>query len=368
MTLRIEDTQYLITFATLLLVGVIISYLTTRTRRQTDAAREREKETATLYSLARDLAISNELDSYLEAIFKRTKETFSSDAVVFVPDPDKKGVLKPYTDTASPISIDETEMGAAIWSFEHTKTIGRGTDTLPSVKGRYLPMRTSRGTVGVLALWPPEPGTQLTVEQERLSEAYADLAAVAIDGIFLAEEAHNVHVLKASQKLQTALLNAISHDLRTPLVSVIGVLSSLEDERLSLDDSSRRKLIEVAREEADRLNHLITNLLDESRIEGGAMVVSKQPAEVQDLVGAALEQLKRHIGDHPVEIDIPDLPFISVDSGLIVQALFNVLDNALKYSPPGSPIEIVARSSAGEIGIEIRDKGVGIPADDLTRF
>jgi two-component system sensor histidine kinase KdpD len=366
-TFRVEDTQYLITFAALLLVGVIISYLTTGIRRQTETARERERQTAALYALARDLAVSNELDSYLDAVIKRTEDTFSHEVLVFVPDPEKQHVLKPYHDHSKPI-VDETEMAAAIWSFEHKRIIGRGTDTLPNAKARYFPMTTARGTVGVLAFLTAEGGPELTAEQGQLAAAYANLAAVAIEGIFLAEEAHTVHVLKATQKLQTALLNAISHDLRTPLVSIIGVLSSLDEQSLTLDDPSRNKLIEVAREEADRLNHLITNLLDESRIEGGALVVSRQPAEVQDLVGAALEQLGKHIGSHPIDIDLPsDLPFIPVDSGLFVQALFNVLDNALKYSPHGSPIEIAARSGGSEIWIEVRDRGAGIPPLDLAR-
>ncbi len=367
-TFRVEDTQYLITFAALLLVGVIISYLTTRTRRHTETARERERQTAALYALARDLAVSNDLDSYLGAVIKRTEDTFSHEVIVFLPDPEKQHVLKPYP-ANSKTNVDETEMGAAIWSFEHRMTIGRGTDTLPNVKARYFPMSTARATVGVLALVMTDLEPNLTTGQEQLASAYANLAAVAVEGIFLAEQAHSVHLLKETQKLQTALLNAISHDLRTPLVSIIGVLSSLDEQALILDDASRRKLIEVAREEADRLNHLITNLLDESRIEGGALVLSRQLAEVQDLVGAALEQLGRQVGSRPVEIDVPqDLPFIPVDSGLFVQALVNVLDNALKYSPPDSPIEIAARrGDTGEIRIEIRDRGAGIPPQDLDR-
>jgi two-component system sensor histidine kinase KdpD len=367
LTFRVEDTQYIITFVALLSVGVIIGYLTARIRRQTEAARERERQTAALYALARDLAVSNEVDSYLNAVMTRTKETFSCDAVVFLPEPENKGVLKAHTDNPR-LVVAESELGAAMWSFEHRRIIGQGTDTLPNVKARYFPMTTARATVGVLALWPASGLLELNAGQEQLATAYANLAAVAIEAIFLAEDAHTIHVLKATQKLQTALLNAISHDLRTPLVSIIGVLSSLGEQGLSLDDSSKKKLIEVAREEADRLNHLITNLLDESRIEGGAMVLSRQPAEVQDLVGAALEQLAGRVGSRPINIDMPpDLPFISVDSGLFVQSLFNLLDNALKYSPQGSPVDISARVRGREMQIEIGDRGIGIPPEDLTR-
>jgi two-component system sensor histidine kinase KdpD len=165
------------------------------------------------------------------------------------------------------------------------------------------------------------------------------------------------------------LLNAISHDLRTPLVSVIGTLSSLQEEGMALDENAKKNLVQVALEEADRLNHLITNLLDESRIEAGAITLSRRPSEVQDLVGAALEQLGSRAGGRPINIDIPeDTPFISVDFGLIVQTLANILDNAMKYSPANSPIEIKARQLSQEVQIEITDYGVGIPEEDLVNI
>ena len=208
---------------------------------------------------------------------------------------------------------------------------------------------------------------ELTIEQERLLEAYADLAAVAIESILLANEAQNAQVLRDTEKLQTALLNAVSHDLRTPLVSVIGVLSSLQEKGMHLDDAAKMNLIQVAREEAERLNHLITNLLDVSRIEAGAIKISRQPSDVQDLVGAALEQLGSRASARPVNMEIPaELPFVSVDFGLIVQTLVNVLDNALKYSPDDSPIDIRARQVGQEMQIEIADRGIGIPPQDLS--
>jgi two-component system sensor histidine kinase KdpD len=222
--------------------------------------------------------------------------------------------------------------------------------------------------VGVIAVQTKDFQSKLNIEQEHLLDAYADLVAVAIEGILLAEESQNTQVLRATEKLQTALLNAISHDLRTPLVSVIGVLSSLQDEGMVLDDNAKRNLIQVAREEAEKLNHLITNLLDESRIEAGALKISKQPSEVQDLIGTALEQIGGHAASRPINIDIPvDLPFLSVDFGLIVQALVNILNNAIKYSPDGSSIDVKARQTDREVQIEIADQGVGIPPQDLER-
>jgi two-component system sensor histidine kinase KdpD len=211
---------------------------------------------------------------------------------------------------------------------------------------------------------------ELTIEQERLLGAYADLAAVAIEGIELGEEAHNAQVLsqvlRDTEKLQTALINSISHDLRTPLVSVIGVLSSLQEEGMGLDDAAKKNMLQVAREEAERLNRLITNLLDVSRIEAGAMKITTQPSDVQDLIGVALEQMGSRASARSINIDMsPELPFVSVDFGLVTQALVNVIDNAIKYSPADSPIEIKGRQVDREVHLEVADHGVGIPPQDL---
>lgn len=368
LTFAVDDTQYVFTFITLLLIGMIISYLTSRIRLQTEAARHRERETAALYALGRDLAVSSNLESYVQAIVRRINETMKHDVIIFLPDIQNEGTLKPFA-VDTDIVIDENEVTAAVWSFQHQKVVGHSTDTFPKAKGLYLPLVTARGSIGVMALRSKDITNEVTIEQDRLLGAYADLAAVAIEGIILADELHNAQILKATEKLQTALLNAISHDLRTPLVSVIGVLSSLQEEGMSLDDAAKRNLIQVAREEADRLNHLITNLLDESRIKAGVIKLSRQPSEIQDLVGAALEQLGSRVRTHPIDIEIPeDVPFISVDFGLIVQTLVNTLDNALKYSPPDSPIEIKVRQVAQEVHIEVADHGVGIPQQDLPHI
>ncbi len=197
-------------------------------------------------------------------------------------------------------------------------------------------------------------------------EAYIDLAAVAIERMLLVDELQRIQAVKTTEKLQAALLSAISHDLRTPLVSVIGVLSTLQDNEMGLDDAAKVNLIQVAREEADRLNRLITNLLDESRIESGAIVLSRQPSEVQDLVGAALEQLGNRAVSRIFKIEMPEeVFFISVDYGLIVQTLVNILDNALKYSPQDEAIEIRSTILDNEIQIEIADRGIGIPKGEL---
>ncbi|MBI2855022.1 MAG: DUF4118 domain-containing protein [Chloroflexi bacterium] len=367
LTFVVADTQYVFTFIAMLGVGLTISYLTSRIRQQTQAARRRESETTTLYALSRDIKVATGLEDTLHTIIENAKETFQHDIVTFLPDPERNGKLRPHVGSAG-LAIEDKDLAAAQWSFEHQKTVGSGTDTLPDASGIFIPLNASRGPVGVLALWIADSAAPLAAGQTRLLEAYADLAAVAIEHIELAEEARNAQILAASDQLQTALLNSISHDLRTPLVSVIGVLSSLQEEEMGLDEAARKNLIQVAREEAERLNRLITNLLDSSRIEAGAIRISRQLVEVGDIVGVALGQLSGRSGSRLIKKNVPsNLPFVSVDFGLIVQVLVNVLDNAFKYSPPDSPIDIGVQQVDDEVEIVVADRGVGIPPEDLAQ-
>jgi two-component system sensor histidine kinase KdpD len=368
LSFAIDDFRFIISMVSLLVVGIVISYLTSQFRRQTEAAWQRERQTASLYSLGRDLAVSNDLDSYIKAILQRTRDTFENDAIIFLPEALNKEILKPYVNNPE-IKVNENENAAAWWAFQHQKIIGKGTDTLPNSEGRYFPLVTARGIVGVLALRELTGAPDLTPTQERLAEAYCDLSAVAIEGILLTQENRNTELLKASERLQTALLNSISHDLRTPLVAVIGALSSMQEVKIKMDEESVKKLIQVAREEAERLNRLITNLLDESRLEAGSIKINRQFSDVQDLVGSALEQLGQRISSHQVKIKQPaNLPFLSVDAGLIVQALVNILDNAVKYSAPNSVIEIKSSILNNEIILEISDEGIGVPFQDLENI
>jgi two-component system, OmpR family, sensor histidine kinase KdpD len=366
LTFRVTDTQYLFTFLALLLVGVVISYLAMLVRRQTESARHKERETAALYALGRDLAVSSTLESYIDAIVKRAKETFGCDTIIFLPDPDNPELVKPLN-IITGVIIDENELAAATWCFQHRRVVGHGTDTLPNAGARYLPLITARGAVGVIAILMNDSSGEFTLEKEHILGAYADFSAVAIESIRLANEAQSAQILRETEKLQTALLNSVSHDLRTPLVSIIGVLSSLQQDGINLDDAAKMNLVQVARDEADKLNHLIANLLDVSRIEAGAISLLKQPADIQELVGAALDQLGSRAGAHKIKTTIPgELPFISVDFALIVQTLVNILENAVKYSPDGSTIEINAWEEERQATIEIADRGIGIPAPDIS--
>ncbi|MCI0475517.1 MAG: ATP-binding protein, partial [Anaerolineales bacterium] len=193
-------------------------------------------------------------------------------------------------------------------------------------------------------------------------------AALAIERAQFAEAARQAQVLQETEKLQGALLNSISHDLRTPLVSITGTLSSLQEDAVQFDAATRQSMIETAYAEAQRLNHLVGNLLDMSRIESGAMRVRQEWCDVQDVIGSALDNLGERIHERQVSVDLPaTLPMVPLDFVLIVQVLVNLLDNALKYSPPRSRIEVSAQVTALILEIKVADRGIGIPSEDLTR-
>jgi two-component system, OmpR family, sensor histidine kinase KdpD len=367
LTLAVSQVEYLFTFLGLLIVGLLISNLAARVQEQLEATRSRERDTAALYTLSRDLAVAVDLESVVQAVGTNASQTLGREVAVLLPGANGEPGLQLHTPDSG-ATLDEHEMAVAIWAFEHGQPAGRGTDTLPAAGLRYLPLMTARGKVGVLGVWAAEAGRYLTPDQRRLLEAFASLTAVAIERVHLAEAAGQVQLLEAAEKLQSALLNSISHDLRTPLVSITGALSTLLEKGVHLDDEARRILLETAAEEAGRLNRLVGNLLEMTRLEAGAIRVKRELRDVQDVIGAALQQVGERLGDHPVEIDIPaGLPLVPLDFALVVHVLVNLIDNALKYSPPASPIHLCTRTSDGEMVIDVADQGIGIPAEDLDR-
>jgi len=243
-----------------------------------------------------------------------------------------------------------------------------GTDTLPAASIRCQPLITANGKIGVLGIKPVASLQLTSPDQRQIFSAFCNQAALAIERAKLAEQAHQTELLQATEKLQTALLNSISHDLRTPLVSITGALSSLREKSMNLNKADRQNLIETAYNEAMRLNRLVGNLLNMTRLEAGAIQIHYEPCDIQDIVGTTLELLKERLDSRKVNVKIPPtLPLVSLDFALFCQALVNLVDNAIKYSPPETPISIEVLKT--DIGIEVRviDEGIGIPPQDLDR-
>lgn len=362
-TFVVADTEYLLTFVGLFVVGVVISSLTVRSREQAEAARRREIQAVALYELSRDLAAASGLDEILQIVVRHIGEIFSRDVLILLPE---GGVLQPRV--LSPgFAVDANELAVAAWAFRQGQPAGRGTDTLPAAAARYIPLKTARGVIGILGVKPGDPNSYLAPEQRRLLEAFASQAALAIERAELAEQAREAQLARAAEELQRALLNSISHDLRTPLVSITGTLTSLEEDGTHLDDATRGSLITLAREEAERLNRLVGNLLDMTRIEAGALRTSPEPCDVQEVINAALDRLGNRLEERPVEVEAPSV-LVPMDFVLMVQVLVNLLDNALKYSPPGAPIDVRASVSDSTLTIAVMDRGYGVPKEDLERI
>lgn len=364
LTFAVSDTQYFLTFAGLFVVGLVISTLTARVREQADAAERRELQTMELYQFSRDLAAAFGLQEILWSIINHVGQTFWRQVVVLLPD---GGTLKPRALTPG-FTLNENEMTVATWSFQHGEPAGLGTHTLSAATIRYLPLKTAQGVLGVLGIKPSDPAGVFPMEQRRLLESFASQAALAIERAQFAEQAREAQVLQATEKLQTALLNSISHDLRTPLVSITGALSSLNEDAMQLDKPTIQSMVETAYAEARRLNHLVGNLLDMTRIEAGAIKVKKEPCDVEDVIGSALDRLADQLKGRKVRVDVPStLPLVPMDFVLMVQVLVNLLDNALKYSPPDAPIDVSARAVGNNLQVEVADRGIGIRREDLTR-
>jgi two-component system sensor histidine kinase KdpD len=365
LTLAVSNTEYILTFLGLLAVGIVISQLTATIRNQAEAVQRRETETVELYELGRDLTVAADLEAVAQAAIAHVGQTFSREVAIFLPENAHARVFA----TSPNLMVSENDLAVADWAFEHGQVAGRGTTTLPEASMRYQPLKTTRGVVGVLGVKPLDPSRHLNREQLRTLDSFANQIGLAIERASLAEQARQAEILEVTDKLQNALLNSISHDLRTPLVSIKGALSSLVDENILLDENASRSLIETASEETDRLNRLVGNLLDMTRLESGAMRIKKEACDIQDLIGAALEDVNDRLDDRPININIPEeLPLIPLDFVLIERVLVNVIDNAMKYSPPDSPIEIHAQLAGAFLEMAVADHGSGIPPEDLKRI
>ena len=365
LTFAVSDTQYVITFIVLFVISLVISSLTARVREQAEAAMLRERQTSALYDLSRDLTSATDLAQVANIIISQIGQAFGREVAIFLPEGEQVRIFA----TSSNYHPDENELAVATWAYQHNQPAGRGTDTLPAASLRCHPLKTSNEIVGVLGIHSKDKTNFLTSEQRLTLVAFANQSALAIERASLAEKAQQAELLQATEKLQTALLNSISHDLRTPLVSITGALTSLDEQSDSLKKEYRKSLIVIAREEADRLNRLVGNLLSMTRIESGAIKLHLEPGDIQDVVGTALEQLNQRIANHKVQVDVPaDFPLIPMDFTLMVQVLVNVLENAVKYSPKDSLIEVSASLLDEKVRLQITDRGVGIPSEDLSRI
>lgn len=282
---------------------------------------------------------------------------------IFIPEGDRLCL----THHSSRFQPDENDFVNAGLSVSSGKPVAHLT-AAPDLYSYFLPLTTWKGTLGSFGFRAAAIDGRIPTQLWGLAETFANQTALALLRARLENEARHAELLAEADGLQKALLNSIAHNVKTPLASIIGVLSALQEEEILVSQPIRRDLIDTARVEAERLNRLLGNLLDFSRVQAGVLKIRKDPCDVQDLIGAALEQLGPPAESRYVEVKIaPDLPFVPMDFVLIVQVLVNLLDNAIKYSPAGPSIRVEARMDSGNLRISVSDFGYGIAEDDLTR-
>ncbi len=364
-TFTIADPENVVALFFFLLVALLAGNLAARLRAQVIAARERAKTTGDLYQFSRKLGLAVEMDDLLWATAHQIALMLKLRVVLLLPE---AGALAVRAGFPPEDLLGEADLAAATWCWQHIRPAGRGAQTLPGARWLFLPMRTGRGAVGVVGIDRDQPGP-LSPEQHRLLDALTDQAALAIERVRLVEDLDRVRLAAEADRLRAALLTSISHDLRTPLASILGSASSLAAHDAAFDPPARAALTRTIQEEAERLNRFIGNLLDMTRLEAGRVMPQRGLADLSDVVGAVLRRAEKILALHRVALDLPpDLPMLAIDMVLFEQVLFNLLDNAAKYAPAGTAITVRARREGGRVRIEVLDEGPGIAADELARI
>jgi two-component system sensor histidine kinase KdpD len=365
-TLRIAEAENVNALFFFAIVAFIASNMTARVRAQAVVARDRAKATEDLYLFSRKLAGVFTLDDLLWATAFQFAQMLKMRVVILLPEGGSVSVRAGYPPEDM---LDGDDVAAAKWVWDHGKEAGRGADTLPGGKWLFLPMRTGRGTIGVVGLDNEKPGALLSPDQRRLFDALADQAALAIERINLAQDIDRNRLNAETERLRSALLTSISHDLRTPLASILGAASSLKTYGGQMENAAKEELLGSILEEAERLNRFIANLLDMTRLESGAIAPKLELIDLSDVVGSALRRASKVLAEHEVQLSLtPNLPMLKLDPVLFEQALFNLLDNAAKYSQPGSKVTVEGRMAGECLQLSIGDTGEGIRTGDIDRI
>lgn len=366
----ITDLRYGLTFAVFLAVAVLTSRLAGRLRKQVEAARRRETQTAALYALSRQMAAVIDLDEIAHSIATQVAESVEGEVALFLPDDTGKLVVKAASGDFSWVA-DPGESAVAEWVYHYGEPAGRGTQTLQEASALYWPLRLERQTLGVLAVRPKgDSGESSFFSRDRreLLNAFAGLSAAAVARVRLEEQAKVARLAAESERLRTALLDSITHELRTPLASMIGSVTSLLEGDQIFTPKDRRELLMTIYQSARRMNRLVTDLLDMARIESGMMRLNKKWCDLEDVIGVALARLEEVLEGREVRLDRPsEIPLVWADDVLLEQALANLLSNAAKFSPPGSPVCVTVTLNTGAVEVSVVNRGPGIPPADLER-
>ncbi|VBB13194.1 DUF4118 domain-containing protein [Burkholderia stabilis] len=383
MSFSVSDTQYLLTFFGMLLTSLVISHLTSTLTRQASVAQRRERRTGAIYAMARELGAALTTEQIVEIGSRHVGEVFRARVAFLLPDSaDKVRQKIEEPDAAVTLTGADLDTDVGQWVYDQQKPAGRGTDTLPATAALYLPLKAPMRTRGVLAVASREPRELEVPEQQRMLDAFAAQIALALERVHYVEIARDALVNMESERLRNSLLSAISHDLRTPLTTIVGFSSMLANGRATApggDAAAERfaqregELVDAIHDEALRMTGIVTNLLDMARLQAGSLQLKRQWSLLEETVGAALAACKRVLARHPARVSLPaDLPLLQMDAVLMERLFTNLFENAAKYTPPDTPIDIGAERVTDDglpfVRVRIDDHGPGLPAGMETRI
>jgi two-component system, OmpR family, sensor histidine kinase KdpD len=362
----VSSSEYVVTLVVMLVVGTLVSGLTARIRHQARVARQQERQTAALYEMSQNLTAINSLAELLAVAAEQLSRIFDSQVAILMPEADGNLTFRagqPFADE------DVREEMVANWVFKHGHRAGGGTGTLSAVKGIYLPLIASHHVIGVLRLETAHPERILAADSLRLLEALSGQVSLAIERENLSRQAQVANLQIEAEQMRNALLSSVSHDLRTPLTVIAGSASSLLEGEKHLDSETKQELAQSIYEEARRLDRLVHNLLEMSRLQSGQAQFNKEWHVLEEVIGCALAQLDSQLSDHPVTIHLPsDLPLVKIDDLLMERVVINLLENAMKYTPPGTDLEISGGIQDQDILVTIADRGPGLPVGAEERI
>ena len=365
LTLRVSEYEYLITFAGMLVVALVISAQTSRIRAQAADALDRETRTKALYRLSRTLSAQTRVFDSALAAAELAEEVFGCPVAIFLPE-DGRISFRKRTSTQLLISTAEEEVAQSV--FDHGRKAGHGMERFPDAAATYIPLKGATRIVGVMAILPGPTGEVLHADRQQLLDLFGNQTALAIERTQSQNAADDARMKMETEEMRSSLLSAVSHDLRTPLASITGAASTIRSQGEKLPPGVRDELLESISDEALRLSRLVGNLLDMTRLESG-VELRRDLYPLEEIVGAALQRLEPQLAGREISVSLPeDLPLVNVDDVLLGQVLVNLIENATKYSPPGSAIEIAAEATPGSVQLEVRDRGPGFTPGEEKRL
>ncbi len=349
----VGDAEYLVTFGVMLVVALVVGQLTAGLKQQAAAATQREHRVRSLYEMSRDLSAALLVSQVAEIGARFLVSEFRTRSTLLVAD--EYDQLQAIDGGTAPV-----DSAVAQWAFERGEEAGRGTNTLPASACLVVPLKAPMRVRGVLAVEPPVD-KPWGVEQRRLLQTCASLLAISLERIHYIEVAQHSTVQIESERLRNSLLSAISHDLRTPLASLVGLADALELTPPALSEA-QREVAGAMRQSAHRMNAQVNNLLDMARLQAGAVQFNRAWQPLEEVVGSAIAACQLSLAGRDIRVDLPDdLPLLHFDAVLIERVLINLLENASKYTPVGSAIHISARANSSTVALRVDDHGPGLP-------